>query len=71
MNTLAINIHQKHGQLRGTIKLSRDPLFNMECLLEATAEFAKSVHKPHHEVLADMYNYVRTQHNSNTQPKEK
>ena len=61
MNTLAINLHQKHGQLRGTIKLSRDPLFNMECLLEATAEFAKSVHKPHQEVLADLYNYVRTQ----------
>ena len=71
MNTLAISFHQKHGQIRGTIKLSRDPLFNIECLLEATAEFAKSVQKPHHEVLADLYNYVRTQHNSNTQPKEK
>ena len=61
MNKVEINLRQKHNELRGTVKLSKDPLFNLEAVLQVTEQFAISVQKPHHEVLADLYNYVRTQ----------
>jgi len=59
-NRLYVDIKQDHkGNLTGPVKFPVDGLFVFEALLLVLDEYAKSVERPTHEVVADMYNYRR------------
>lgn len=60
-NRLYVDIKEDcHGNMTGPVKLPHDSLFTFEAILVVIETYATSVGKPQHEVLADMYNYLRT-----------
>ena len=58
---LYVDLKEDHkGNITGPVKFSEDGIFVFESLLLVMDEYAKSVNQPTHEVIADMYNYRRT-----------
>ena len=58
---LFVDLKEDHKKnITGSVKFPEDGLFVFESILTVLDEYAKSVNRPTHEVIADMYNYRRT-----------
>lgn len=58
---LFVDLKEDHKKnITGSVKFPEDGLFVFEAILTVLDEYAKSVNLPTHEVIADMYNYRRT-----------
>lgn len=57
---LFVDLKEDHKKnITGPVKFPEDGLFVFEAILTVLDEYAKSVNRPTHEVIADMYNYRR------------